>query len=198
MPDPRFVVPSTERGGERDVRLIFRPLERWDRRVHASRPHAPFRAPYQATIDLLEREVRMLGARHVVVELAITESDLRNDGQPYAGTRPDHPGVTVAFESKHGPLKYTADKFATWQENLRAIALGLEALRKVDRYGMTSRGEQYAGWKALPAGSSEQVERGRDLIREHGSIRDAIMATHPDHGGDASDFDAVQAARGAS
>jgi hypothetical protein len=39
-----------------------------------------------------------------------------------------------------------------WQHNVRAIALGLEALRKVDRYGITRRGEQYAGWKALPAG----------------------------------------------
>lgn len=177
------------------MQLIFRPLEHWDRRVDASRPHSPFRAPYQDTIDLLEREARMLGARIVVVELAITEMDLRRDGQPYAGTKPRHPGVTVAFESRHGPLKYTADKFTTWTENLRAIALGLEALRKVDRYGMTSRGEQYAGWKALPPGDGPSVERGKDLIREHGSVRQALMATHPDHGGDPSAFADVQAAR---
>jgi hypothetical protein len=34
--------------------------------------------------------------------------------------------------------------------NARAIALGLEALRKVDRYRITKRGEQYTGWSALP------------------------------------------------
>ena len=180
------------------MRVIFRPLERWDRKVDAARPHSPFRAPYQDTIDLLEREARMLGARQVVVELAITESDLRLDGQPYANTRPRHPGVTVAFDSHHGPLKYTADKFATWTENLRAIALGLEALRKVDRYGVTSRGEQYAGWKALPAGSSPDVERGRDLIQRYGSVTAALKATHPDVGGDEVDFLAVQAAREAA
>lgn len=176
------------------MELIFRPLERWDRLVGA-RPHSPFKAPYQATIDLLEREARLLGARRVVVELAIRESDLRLDGQPYAGTRPDHPGVTVAFESRHGPLKYTADHFATWQENLRAIALGLEALRKVDRYGMTSRGEQYTGWKALPSGEGVLRDRGAELIRRHGGIREALKATHPDHGGDPAEFAAVQAAR---
>jgi hypothetical protein len=177
------------------MRLIFRPLERWDRKVDASRPHSPFRAPYQDTIDLLEREVRMLGARQVIVELAIAEGDLRNDGQPYASTRPRHPGVTVAFESRHGALKYTADKFATWTENLRAIALGLEALRKVDRYGMTSRGEQYAGWKALGAGGANR-ERGERIIRDHGGdVRKALFATHPDHGGDPADFADVQAAR---
>jgi hypothetical protein len=152
------------------MRVIFRPLERWDRRVEAIRPHSPFRAPYQ-------------------------DSDLRLDGQPYANTRPRHPGVTVAFKSNHGPLKYTADKFATWTENLRAIALGLEALRKVDRYGVTSRGEQYAGWKALPAAPSETVERGRDLIAQHGNVTAALKATHPDVGGNAEDFRAVQAAR---
>jgi hypothetical protein len=175
--------------------LIFRPLESWDRHVDAARPHSPFRASYTDTLNLLQRETRQLGARDVIVELAITESDLRRDGLIYANTRPRHPGVTVAFESRHGPLKYTADKFATWTENLRAIALGLEALRKVDRYGMTRRGEQYAGWKALPAGDGPSASRGRTLIDRHGSIRDALRATHPDHGGDPRDFADVQAAR---
>lgn len=181
------------------MQVVYRPLERWERRIDAARPHSPFRAAYQDTIDLLERECRMLGARKVVVELAITEADLRVDGQPYAGAKPRHPGVTVAFESTHGPLKYTADKFATWIENLRAIALGLEALRKVDRYGMTSRGEQYAGWKALPSGSTEEamVERGRQIIRDHGGdVRRALAAVHPDRPeGDEDAFKAVNAAR---
>lgn len=178
--------------------VTYRPLERWDRRTDRHRPHAPFRASYQATLDLLERETRMLGAGRVVVELAIREGDLRLDGQPYAGTKPDHPGVTVAFESEHGPLKYTADRFATWTENLRAVALGLEALRKVDRYGMTSRGEQYAGWKALPAGDGPSVARGLEIIAEHGTVREALFATHPDHGGNPDEFAAVQAAREAA
>lgn len=175
--------------------VVYRPLERWERAVDKARPHSPFRAQYSATLSLLERECRMLGARRVVVELAIHESDLRNDGRPYADTRPRHPGVTVSFDSRHGPLKYTADKFAAWQENLRAVALGLEALRKVDRYGMTSRGEQYAGWKALPAGDGPRAERGREIVAEHGTLRAALMATHPDQGGDAQDFAHVQAYR---
>lgn len=182
------------------MRIVYRPLERWDRRIDASRPHSPFRASYQDTINQLKRECRMLGARDVVVEMAITETDLRIDGQPYAGIRPRHPGVIVAFDSKHGPLKYTADKFATWTENLRAIALGLEALRKVDRYGMTSRGEQYTGWKALPSPTDSLVERGRTIIGEHGgNVRTALAAVHPDReGGDEELFKAVSAAREAS
>lgn len=175
--------------------LIFRPLERWDRKDGtAQRPHSPFQASYNSTMELLEREARMLSAGKVVIELALRETDLRVDGKPYASAKTDHPGVTVALNSKHGPLKYTADKYATWQENLRAIALGLEALRKVDRYGMTSRGEQYTGWKALPPAES-MYERGLTLIRKHGGVKKALIATHPDHGGDPEDFASVQAAR---
>jgi hypothetical protein len=58
----------------------------------------------------------------------------------------------VAFESKHSPLKYATDVFDHWHANLRAIALGLEALRKVERYGITQRGEQYTGFRALGSG----------------------------------------------
>jgi hypothetical protein len=175
--------------------VVFRPLEHWDRRGAAPRPHSPFKAGYQSTINLLGAEATRLGAKRVIVELALREPDLRLDGQPYVGTRTDHPGVTVALHSRHGSLKYTVDKFATWQENLRAIALGLEALRKVDRYGMTSRGEQYTGWKALPSGDDALRDRGAELIRRHGGLREALKATHPDHGGDQADFEAVQAAR---
>jgi hypothetical protein len=144
---------------------------------------------------LLDKELRALGARRVVIQLALQEGNIRLDGWPRAAARPAHSGVVIAFESKHGPLKYHSDQFTGWQDNLRAIALGLEALRAVDRYGITRRGEQYQGWKALPAGESSDVERGRDLIRQYGSIPEALKATHPDHGGDAEDFQAVQAAR---
>jgi len=34
---------------------------------------------------------------------------------------------------------------------MRAIALSLQALRAVDRYGVARRAEQYRGWKQLPS-----------------------------------------------
>lgn len=44
---------------------------------------------------------------------------------------------------RRGHLSYPCDTFTTLQDNLRVIALALEALRMVDRYGVTRRGEQY-------------------------------------------------------
>lgn len=158
------------------------------------RRHAPFRAYWGATIDLLERELRMLGASNVVLEVALEEKDLRLDGKPRAQARAAHPGVVISFNSKWGPLRYATDEFRTFQENIRAVALSMEALRKVDRYGVSRRGEQYRGWRQIESGGASAA-RGRDLIAKHGGLRAALMATHPDRGGSADDFADVQKAR---
>lgn len=43
------------------------------------------------------------------------------------------------------------NKMKLWQHNVRAIALTLRALRDVDRYGATSSGEQYVGYRQIEA-----------------------------------------------
>lgn len=168
-----------------DVERLARPGS-WNRE--------PFRATWGTTLSLLESELEKVGAHDCVIEAGFREQDLRLDGWPRSGATAEHPCVIVSFESKHGPLRYGTGEFRTWQQNVRAIALGLKALRAVDRYGITRRGEQYAGFKALPAGGPDLAQRGRELIAEHGGVREAQRATHPDHGGDADDFRAVQAA----
>lgn len=157
----------------------------------------PFTASWTSTVELLVRELRHLRPRTALLEVDLREQDLRNDGLPRADRRARTPGVVLSLVgSTQGDLRYPCHAFHDWDENVRAIALALEALRKVDRYGVTQRGEQYAGWKALPAGPGDpSVARGEQLVREHGSMRAALMATHPDRGGDAQDFASVQALR---
>lgn len=177
--------------------LRARPLTTWPGGAMTpsrERRRAPFRAGVPATLGQLRRELDHLGAREAVLELAIGEGDIRLDGLPRASARAEHPGVVLSFESRHGPLRYAVDRFDVWQDNLRAIALGLESLRRVDRYGMSGDGQQYRGWLALEAGGS-LAARGRELIAHHGSVAAALKATHPDTGGDPDDFAAVQAAR---
>lgn len=132
---------------------MFRPLSDWDG------PHTPwdrrrsrytFKASYSDTENLLDRELDYLDAHRVVLEADFREQDIRVDGTPRANARqPDFPGVRLAFDSVHGPLIYQTDTCEWWQHNVRSIALGLEALRAVDRYGITSRAQQYTGWKAI-------------------------------------------------
>ena len=130
--------------------------------------NSQFTASWSDTLDLLDRELWFLDAEHVVIEVDVTERGIRIDGQLRADAKAASPAVRLAFDSKHGPLQYATDRFVRpswrregaredWQHNLRAIALGLEALRKVDRYGITRRGEQYAGWKALPPAGGDAI-----------------------------------------
>jgi hypothetical protein len=184
-------------GGRGAPDFTVRPISSWPGEMPREHRWSQFKAPVAATWQLLARELEHLGARQVVVELAITEADLRLDGLTRARAIASHPGVVISFESRHGPLRYATAEFMRWQDNLRAIALGLEALRAVDRYGISRRGEQYRGWRALTTGADDEatVERGRALIREAGSVAAALHATHPDRGGNPTDLRSVLLAR---
>jgi hypothetical protein len=179
----------------------FRPIPVWPGPTPADqrRSRWTFKAGWQSTLDLLDRELRHLGASNIMIGCGLREQDIRIDGWPRSGVRePAHPGVEVSFDTQHGRLVYATDVCERWEHNVRAIALGLEALRAVDRHGITRRGEQYAGFKALPPGSGPNAQRGLELIERHGGVPAALHATHPDHGGSDRDFRDVIAAREAN
>lgn len=146
--------------------LTFRPmltLPPGFKAADATRPRTPFDSPYDHTLDLLDREARHLGTKsaHLQVQLANGERDVRQDGQVRASAKATHPGVILTLDTRSlGTLVYSCDAYRvgwgaeweSWKENLRAIALGLEALRKVERYGIAERGQQYAGFRELGSG----------------------------------------------
>lgn len=173
--------------------------------------------PVGQTITELKRELAHLGAEDAVLELDLTERDIRLDGWPRSDARSRSPRVVLSLpRTRHGPLRYGTDRYDRWEDNLRAIRLSLEALRAVDRYGVTRRGEQYAGWKALPpaAGASVTVtaHEAADILASHapgftaedvlahpwdfeGAHRMARKATHPDrNAGDQRRWDEVERA----
>lgn len=146
------------------ARLVFRPLLRWTDPVTEHKVDSPFKAGWAATTELLRREVDMLTDtdHECVIEVDTAPGNIRNDGGMRGDAKVLTDGVVVSFDSRFGPLRYATDTFrrASWQSsrmpgwqcNVRAIALALEALRRVDRYGVTRRGEQYTGWAALGSG----------------------------------------------
>jgi len=160
------------------------------------------------TLQLLGWDMDRLDASEVVVGCGLREADSRLDRWPWATAQPlAHPGVEVSFDSTRGRLVYATDVCEWWQHNVRAVGLGMEALRAVDRHGITRSGELYAGFRAIGAtatgtahsdAADSPVEPGHRLIAEHGSEREALRRTHPDGGGDRTDFEAVIAARRAA
>lgn len=174
--------------------LTVRPIER---PIEVQHEISRFQATWTATVGLLADELRAHGAEQAVLEVDFRQEDFRLDGLPRAGRTARTPGIVLSFHaigvSGTPQLRYEVGHYSTFEDNVRAVALALRALRAVDRYGVTRRGEQYAGWRQLAAGGPS-ADRGRALIREHGSARAARMATHPDRGGDAAAFADVQAA----
>lgn len=191
-----------------------RPIEdrTWLRPAH-KRGRSPYKAGWSATADLLDRELRHLHARNVVLQVDCTEQQLRLDGQLRAGARLGSDAVVLAFDSKHGPMSWPFDAYDRagysspsgtqgWHHNLRAIALTLEALRAVDRYGATNSGEQYTGFLAISARSESAAEAEAELRAISGSpadhtlaqvVRAARRVSHPDvNGGMTSQWERVQ------
>jgi hypothetical protein len=159
-----------------------------------------FGAPFHVTLHDLSRELRMLEAKNVVLECAFQERDIRVDGLPRADRNPSHPGIRIAFDSKHGPLRYETAEYDRWTHNLRAIGLSMNALRAVDRYGVSKRGEQYRGWRAIAMTSSDDSLatplHAREFLEQWGGdVKRAIRETHPDAGGDEALFRKVIRAR---
>lgn len=184
------------------------------------------RIPLEQTLDDLDRELWAIGADDVVVQVDVAnrEEFRRNlrvaDGQIRADVRTKSPAVVLSFRRDRTPTVFATDHFTNWADNLRAIALGLEALRKLERYHIARAGDQYRGWQALPATtttalSTEQaaavvakrmadVNGGPDasarrILGERDYARDAIRSaanrTHPDRGGLSDDFKLVQEAK---
>lgn len=185
----------------------FAPMQVWPHdRTHDRRGRHAFRASWTNTLDLLDRELRILRATNIVIGIGLKPDHLRLDGWPRSDApNPIHPGVELSFDSgmlaqldptvRRGRqlialargdaraalkrahpdangsaldfiaiqeamnparrLVYATDVCEHWQHNVRSIALGLDRLRAVERFGISRRGEQYAGFRAaLTKGAS--------------------------------------------
>lgn len=210
--------------------LAFAPIDRWPEGWNrdVGPPKSPsFSATFSATLDLLDRELNFLSARDVALLVDADHSGVRRDGQLAANAKVRYHGVILRFQTpKYGVLTYPCNTFGdgsvwtgarnmtmpAWQMNLRAIALGLEALRKVERYGIAERGQQYAGfaqigsgtamgqtlahamtedeaWKILYEGAA--VIKGPHPIEAKYLYRGAAARHHPDRGGDPEVFNKI-------
>lgn len=147
--------------------LNYKPIGQWPGTLTVNREHSRFDTPWGKTLSLLTREIEHLGGEHIVFQIAVPEGCIRLDGGIKAGSRdPEHPGVIISFDSNHGPLAYFTDLYREFQDNVRAIALALEALRTVDRYGV-NKGAQYTGYKRLPpAGATTTGRKGITTVEE--------------------------------
>lgn len=195
--------------------LTYRPIVAWPGTMTRNRRRSSFKSNLSATTSTLDRELAGIRGRTVVLQLALTEDQLRNDGLPRAAATPAHPGVILSMETPDGPIQFPCDTFDRWHDNLRAIVLTMEKLRAIDRYGVTKHGEQYRGWMQIepPREAPKFTDVGdalrliyaaADMIVEPGVlyepdairtiIRRARFKHHPDRAGDVGEYHRIEEA----
>lgn len=142
----------------------------------------------------LSGEMRRMGVRNGDWLISSNVS-VRLDGLPYANAaQPPDPGVAVYFRlgSKREPRVLACDVWDRVADNLAAIAGHVEALRAIDRYGVGTLEQAFAGYAAIP-----QKTGGADWRTELGFSAGASVAVedieavfkvlararHPDSGG---------------
>lgn len=212
------------------LRYTVRPISdrTWQR--PGEREQSRFTTTWSDTLGLLERELRHLEASDLVIEVDVRERDIRLDGLLRADARSSSPGVVVAFQTPElGALQYRLDRFErptygkctrmdSWQHNVRGVALTLESLRAVDRYGPTRSAQQYQGYRAIGSGPATPLGAGDRMVpadaaqvisdltgvaaavilqhpdTSRAAYRRAARRAHPDTGGDREQFIRVAAA----
>lgn len=180
----------------------------WTKPETASRKNATFRTAWHATERDLGQEADRLGVpgdEPLTISVDVAESDLRVDRKGIlAHVNVRSPRVIVWLpNTEHGDMSFQLDAFTHWRDNVRACALGLRDLRRLDRYGMADTGQQYRGFAALPsAGASTDVAATVIAEAAHipldevyadpkAAVRQAQVRTHPDRGGDPDAFQRV-------
>jgi hypothetical protein len=147
----------------------------------------------------LSDELDRLGATYVTLS---TNIELRLDGQPRSNqAEPGDPGVAAYFRLGGKQIALACDKWDRVADNIAALAKHIEAMRGMDRWGVGTAAQAFAGYEALPAPDPWWKVLGMDgPTAEERFIRDAYRkvsaAAHPDRPGGSHDrMAAINAAR---
>lgn len=162
------------------MRATWQAFAAWPHPESKRRHGDRFRAGWDDALALIEAEVVALKGSDVLFGAVMDPNAVNFSGNLRAGGRTAfrYRGVEVSFDvPARGRLAFHTDAYDDVTANLRAIGLGLKALRAVDRHGITTGAQQYAGFAMLGAGNN--LERGRALVADLGRPR-ALKATHPD------------------
>lgn len=155
------------------------------------RSGARFKQSFTGARDFLFAELHRMEATNCILS---TNLQLRRDGLPLANQRnPEDAGAAVYFSYKKRGMVFACDRYARIEHNIYAIALTIEALRGIERWGASDMMERaFTGFTALPASTQTRSWRfvlglpdfgdvTRQMVEEH--FRARIRFCHPDTGG---------------
>ena len=161
---------------------------------------------FKITMDKAQRFLRDELSRMGAVDLIIsTNIPVRKDGMLYAdwmNKKIDDPGVAIYFKYKGKDVSMCCDQYNKIWENIYALGKGIEALRGMERWGVSDFLDRaFTGFAALPPVKEEQtwcevleVQPWADAAQIKEAFRSKAMLHHPDRGGDSDMFDKIKKA----
>lgn len=127
----------------------------------------------------LEAELKRLGVASwdVIVSSNLV---LGQRGMPLANqAEPTDPGVAVYFKLHDKPRVLACDRWRRTAENLASIAAHIDAIRRVDRYGVGTLDQAFAGYTALPPPGADNRAPWRAILEiGNGTATRSMIDTH--------------------
>lgn len=181
--------------------------EGWPRTPSHRREHGRFRTAKRNDVTVAEgvervlEELRRMGRTRDDIVVS-TNLVTRMDGMPRSDQRePQDAGAAVYWQLKDGSRKVMAiDRYHRVADNLAAIAATLEAMRAIERHGGAQILDRaFTGFTAItdarvPWWTTLGVTRTTTVADVRAAYRRLRSQHHPDNGGTAAAFDAVEKA----
>lgn len=124
----------------------------YKRTLPGQRIWSKFKQSYDGAQRFLQAELQRLGARDIITS---TNLRMRKDGMLYSdelNRRIDDPGVAIYFKYKGKTVSMCCDQYTKVWENLYALGKGIEALRGMERWGVSEFLDRaFTGFTALPS-----------------------------------------------
>lgn len=137
-------------------------------------------------LSALKEELQRLGARYIVIS---TNIPLKDNGDPYSDPgRMKDPGCAVYFQLSEKPYCLPCDRWNVVEDNMYAIAKHIEAMRGMERWGVGSVEQTFAGFKQLTADAESwwdvlECRRDADVETISNQYRARAKSAHSDTGG---------------
>ncbi len=138
--------------------------------------------------ERLERQLDALGAKNPTLS---TNVSLNMRGIPRGDETPSDPGAAIYFSFRGKATVLACDNYIRVADNIAALAAHIDALRRIERYGVGTIEQALAGYKALPADSAADWRAVLgfaatstptiDAVTK--AYHDAAKVRHPDVGG---------------
>lgn len=113
-------------------------------------------------IDRLDKQLELLRATAAILS---TNVSLGRRGEPLSSRGdPQDPGAACYFQLKGKPRVLACDAWDRVADNIAAIAAHIDAMRRIERYGVGNLEQAFAGYDALPAPAADNRPPWRGML----------------------------------